>query len=435
MLRRAFMVTFLGAWLAACAETAAAPAPPSADGSTIDSFDSSTLGWDGDATFDASVMANEPGRDGADRDRSILATSDGPDNEAADAFAPTGDATAADGIAPDAPATPGPNVTFSPFTNVYVFGDHDGGSQRSFDVTVNFPPMPLTYRTITLRVGLQCPNAAVHSCDYVDQRGFVGVVQKNGNVETVYEIQRFITPYGSPVNFTADVTSLRPLLSGPVVLRLWVDTWAHPGSNMGEGWRVYVTFDFVGGVPARWPIAVLPLWGETIFDFGDPAKPQPYIAAREVTVPREASGVELRSFITGHGQGNSENCGEFCPKNHTFTIGGRPFTRSVWRTDCASTASRGQTSGAYVYPRAGWCPGATVLPWVEDVTAAAPAGQPAQVSYSVEPYTNTCQPGVCTLMSCAFFGTPYFNGSCIYDQQFHAVPYYVLSSLLVAYGN
>jgi len=375
-------------------------------------------------------MPSEPGLDAADQ-YSSLAT----DGEARDALSQKGDATVADGIAPDASATPGPNVTFNPFTGVYVFGDHEGGSQRSFDVTVDFPPMPLTYQTITLKVGLRCPNAAVHSCDYVDQRGFVGVVQKSGNVETVYEIQRFITPYGSPANFAADVTSLRPLLSGPVVLRLWVDTWAHPGSNIGDGWRADVTFDFAGGVPARWPIAVLPLWGETIFDYGDPAKPQPYIAPREVTVPPEAKGVELRSFITGHGQGNSENCGEFCPKSHAFTVGGRTFTRSVWRTDCASTASRNQTSNAYVYPRAGWCPGATVLPWVEDVTAAALAGQSTQVSYGVEPYTNTCQPSVCTLMSCAFFGTPYFNGSCIYDQQFHAVPYYVLSSMLVAYGN
>ena len=38
-------------------------------------------------------------------------------------------------------------------------------------------------------------------------------------------------------------------------------------------------------------------------------------------------------------------------------------------------------------------------------------------------------------MSCAFYGTNIFNGSCLYDQQFHAVPYYVVSSLLVVYGT
>jgi hypothetical protein len=361
--------------------------------------------------------------------------------EADDASRP-GDAPAFDGeggaeaaIAPDASGGPGPSVTLNPFADVYVFGDHTGKSQRSFDVTVDFPVMPLTYRTITLTIALRCPTAVKRSCDYVDQRGFVGVVRKVGDVETVYEIQRFITPYGSPATFTTDVTSIRPLLSGTVALRLWVDTWAHPGSNMGEGWRADVSFELTGGVPTRLPVAVLPLWGETIFDYGDPGKPQPYIPARQVTVPSEARAVEIRSFITGHGQGNSENCGEFCPKTHTFTIGGQPFTRRVWRTDCASTASRNQTSGAYVYPRAGWCPGATVLPWVADVTAAAPAGQATQISYSVQPYTNTCQPSTCMLMSCAFYGTNFFNGSCVYDQQFHAVPYYVISSLLVVYGN
>jgi hypothetical protein len=153
------------------------------------------------------------------------------------------------------------------------------------------------------------------------------------------------------------------------------------------------------------------------------------------TIPAEAKGVELRSFITGHGQGNLENCGEFCAKMHSFTVGGRTFLHSVWRTDCRTTTSLNQTSTAYVYDRAGWCPGATVVPWVQDITAAAPAGQAGQVSYDVQAWTNTCQPGICTLMSCAFYGTPYFNGSCVYDQQFHAVPYYVLSSMLVVYGN
>lgn len=384
-------------------------------------------------SFDVSVHPGEPDATGDGPSRP--ATQDLADTGSTDTHLSAADAGSADVVARDASAAPGLNVMFKPFTDVYVFGDHDGGSQRSFDVTVDFPVMPLTYRTITLSIALRCPTAVARSCDFVDQRGFVGVVQKTDNVETVYEIQRFITPYGSPASFTADVTSLRPLLSGPVVLRLWVDTWAHPGSNIGDGWRVDVSFDFAGGVPARWPIAVLPLWGETIFDYGDPAKPQPYIPARSVTVPADAKGVEIRTFVTGHGQGNSENCGEFCQKSHTFTIGSRPFTRSVWRSDCMTTGSPNQTSGAYVYPRAGWCPGATVLPWVADVTAAAPAGQTTQVSYNVQAYTNTCQPGVCTLMSCAFFGTAYFNGSCIYDQQFHAVPYYVLSSLLVVYGN
>jgi hypothetical protein len=424
MIRRAAVVVLFFASLAGCSKRADAPPLVDSGGSAGGLSDSSTSGSNGDASLDASVT---PARDAADQDQSSLPVDDGA------AVPGTGDATLPNG--PDASPTPGQNVTLNPFTDVYVFGDHDGGSQQSFDVVVDFPPMPLTYQSITLKIALRCPSAAVHSCDYVDQRGFVGVVQKTGNTETVYEIQRFITPYGSPASFSSDVTSVRPLLSGPVALRLWVDTWAHPGSDMGSGWRVDVSFDFAGGVPARWPIAVLPLWGQTIFDYGDPAQPQPYVAAREVNIPPEARGVEIRSFITGHGQGNSENCGEFCPKSHTFTIGGHPFTRSVWRTDCPSTASPNQTSGAYVYPRAGWCPGATVLPWVQDVTSAAPAGAKAQVSYGVQQYTNTCQPAVCTLSSCAFYGTPYFNGSCIYDQQFHAVPYYVLSSVLVVYGN
>jgi len=417
---RAFLA-ILGATAIGCTTAAGLPSAigDSGGGPSVGTADSSAP-QDRMAPFDMAVGAADTGSEAAGQDMSVEALPEVRDT---------------DGAAPDASTGPGPSVTLSPFTDVYVFGDHQGPSQKSFDVTIDFPPMPLTYRTITLKIALRCPTTAARSCDYVDQRGFVGVVRKVGDVETVYEVQRFITPYGSPAIFTADLTSIRPLLSGPVALRLWIDTWAHAGADMGEGWRVDVSFEFTGGVPARLPIAVLPVWGEKIFDYGDPAKPQPYIPAQQVTIPAEAQAVEIRSFITGHGQGNSENCGEFCPKNHRFTIGGRPFTRAIWRADCGSTASPNQTSGAYVFPRAGWCPGATVLPWVEDVTAAAPAGQITQVSYSVQPYTNTCQPSDCTLMSCAFFGTTFFNGSCVYDQQLHAVPYYVVSSLLVVYGK
>src|SRR6185436_15394498 len=146
------------------------------------------------------------------------------------ALADTGPSADAAGLR-DAAVGPGPNVTLNPFTDTYVYGNHDGGSMRSFDTMVTFPPMPSTYRTINLKIVLRCPTAAPRSCNYVDQRGFVGVVQKTANGENVYELQRFITSYGAPSTFTSDVTSLRPMLSGPVQLRLWVDTWAHAGSN------------------------------------------------------------------------------------------------------------------------------------------------------------------------------------------------------------
>ena len=61
-----------------------------------------------------------------------------------------------------------------------------------------------------------------------------------------------------------------------------------------------------------------------------------------------ASSYALRTFVTGHGQGNADNCAEFCGKTHTLTAGKTPHAKMIWRTDCATTAapeaSKGPTS-------------------------------------------------------------------------------------------
>ncbi|HLT37627.1 MAG TPA: peptide-N-glycosidase F-related protein, partial [Enhygromyxa sp.] len=144
--------------------------------------------------------------------------------------------------------------------------------------------------------------------------------------------------------------------------------------------------------------------------------------------PAEADAVSLRSIITGHGQGNLHNCAEFCPRNHGFLVVEQPFVREIWRDDCDQTPIEGQ-QGTWQYPRAGWCPGAEVIPWLEDVSAAAPAGQSVTVSYDVETYENSCRPDAPVCTGCAL-GT-----GCEYDGGNHTPPIYDLSAMLIAYRN
>jgi hypothetical protein len=324
------------------------------------------------------------------------------------------------------PAGAGPDTTVMAFsgTPVYFVGSMD--NKRTVDAQVQFPAAGLLYKSVTLKLNLRCPAAG---CDFWDRRAFLGLVRKDGDKETVTEILRFMTPYRVAASWTADVTALRPMLSGTVTLRVFIDTWVGPGNAQGAGWLVDASFEMVGGMPDRVPIAVIPLWDETKFDYGDPAKPVgAAVVSRSVNLPAGAGAVELRSFITGHGQGNLDNCAEFCPRTHAFSVNGNRLERMVWRNDCATTAIPNQ-GGNWKPPRAGWCPGAAVLPWVASVGAMVQSDKPLVVSYEVQPYVNSCRPDSPMCAGCAF-GTP-----CAYDNGNHTAPFFVLSAALIVYGR
>jgi hypothetical protein len=302
-------------------------------------------------------------------------------------------------------------------THVYFAGGMD--NRRIQDVTAAFPAMPETFERITLKFALRCPPAG--GCDHWDRRGSLGIVRKVDGADAVTEVLRFMTPYRAPAAWTVDVTALRPLLSGEVTVRVFIDTWVGPGHVQGAGWLVDAAFEMKGGTPARIPIAVIPLWDEMRFDYGDPAKPvAAAVPPRQPAIPADATAVELRAIITGHGQGNLQNCAEFCRRTHTFRIGETSVDRLLWRDDCATTGAPGQF-GNTRSPRAGWCPGADVLPWVADVSAAARPG--VTVSYAVDPYENTCRPDA-PVCGC---------GSCPYNNNGHTAPYYWMSAALIVY--
>lgn len=316
----------------------------------------------------------------------------------------------------DAPAViAGADTTVTGFSGEHVyFGDPN---RRTVDAAVTFPAPGLRYSAVTLHLGLRCPTGG---CDWWDRLGRLSLVvpAAGATPERELELARFITPYRVGGEFTVDVTDLQRLLEGPQTLRVFIDTWVGPGHANGAGWLVDARFDFVGGLPTPDPIAVVPLWSPQRVVYGDPL--HPIDVAATVDVPAGAT-VRVRSLVTGHGQGNADNCAEFCARDHQVAIGDVVDTQRIWRADCATTAVPGQ-QGTWQYPRAGWCPGAMVTPWITD---AAPAPGALTVRYDVAAYENTCRPDAPTCAGCTL-GT-----GCAYDGGAHTEPGWEQSALLI----
>jgi hypothetical protein len=319
-----------------------------------------------------------------------------------------------DGAGPDAPIAE--DTTVVGFDDEYVHFTVE--NRRVVDKAVTFPAPGQSWKKVTLHLGLACPPEG--GCDWWDRLGRLSLVEGEGEAARELELARFVTPYRVGGEFTVDVTDLQRLLEGDKTLRVFIDTWVGPGHSNGAGWLVDASFEFEGGVASPEPFAVVPLWAPAGVVYGDPARPT--VQSMAVDVPTGATGARVRALVTGHGQGNADNCAEFCPKEHTLSVGGESVDRMLWRDDCPTTAVPNQ-QGTWMYPRAGWCPGAMVEPWIADV--AAPTTGQVEVAWDVEAFENTCRPDATTCSGCTL-GT-----GCDYDGGAHTEPRWELSGVLV----
>lgn len=350
------------------------------------------------AACGGSTAANTGGAGGSDADAGVDAGSDDP--------------------------VAGQDATVTPFdkTPIYFTGSDN---QRTVDAPASFPADGV-YSKITLHLSLACPSGG---CDPWDRFGTLGLVTakaQDGGADEVIEIMRFITPYHVGASWDLDVTDLRPLLRGDVTLRAFIDTWVGPGSQYGDGWLLSASFEMTGGIPEKIPDQILPVWSPRNVVYGDPMQPIEGAAPPQTINLPAASAYAIRSFVTGHGQGNANNCAEFCARTHTLTAGATPYAQKIWRNDCNTTAAPNQ-QGTWKYARAGWCPGADVKPWTIDVTADLTGKQEATFAYDVESYVNTCSPTATVCSGCTL-GT-----GCDYDGSAHTEPFYALSTLLITY--
>ena len=305
----------------------------------------------------------------------------------------------------------------------------DQVTHKSAEVTkgpyaVTLPPAAL-YKSITLHVAITCPPGG---CDPYDRIASIRLLDGADPMTAKrLEIGRFITPFGIRGAWDIDVTDLLPVLTGARSFESYLETYSN-------GWVVTATLIYVGGVPSPEPVSVTALpWNR--LPIGDPTKKVDDSLPPFVSRPgADATTTRLRVLVSGHGQGNSDNCAEFCDLLHTVVVDGKAVEiRSIWRDDCADNPVKNQP-GTWQASREGWCPGDAVKPWVVDL---GPRAAPFTVSYGVpgyddgqmgvSPYENTCSPASCVPSTCAF-GNP-----CAYDGGAHTEPNFFISALLIGY--
>lgn len=294
-------------------------------------------------------------------------------------------------------------------------GNGMGLATRTVIDTFLLPEDISMYSDLKLRVTLNCPTGG---CDPWDRFANI-LVFKNGEW---FEIARYITPYGKACGWLTDVSDYRSMLHDTVILKSFIDTWTNPG------WLVKLDFEFTAGIPLYEDIQVENLWHNENLVYGDTNNPS-ILPVINKTINLNEVGVKFKMVNTGHGQGNSDNAAEFSQKVHTLFVDGvQTNTHLLWRSDCATNPCSPQ-AGTWQHNRAGWCPGADVLPVYFDLTSLVSPGQNINLEYRLQNYVNACSPAnpACvTGLTCA---------DCNYNYNGHTEPHYKLSGQLITYKS
>jgi len=296
-----------------------------------------------------------------------------------------------------------------------------------------FPSNPEVYSEVLLFITIACPDSP-GDCDPWDRLGHLSIIHEDPpGTDTYYEIARFITPYditGPPhmpqtCTWVLDVTDYKFLLTGTVTLSLYIESWI--GGD--EGWLMTTDFAFVHGVTELQPYMVVNLWHDNWMEYGNPNDPiEDYLQPVWVDIPADAAAAKVRAVVTGHGQGNTFNCAEFCARQHTVVVGGEDTMHILWRNDCALNECSPQY-GTWQYGRAGWCPGDKVDPWDNEITHLLTPGEPLLFDYNVQDYFNECGP----------HNPDCIDGEtcpdCDYNYTGHTIPIYSMSTQLILYRS
>jgi len=245
----------------------------------------------------------------------------------------------------------------------------DAGTMAGFD-------------TLEIEVVMECPNrelAEIGNCgawDYIANMWLY-----DGETDTYLEMARFITTYHRESHWVVDASHALAWLQegGERSVRYsWAPSWNTQPTiitvnlvlrNQGRGVR---------------PTQAIPLFTGGAFNSAYNDR-EPVV----VDVPAGAAKVELRAILTGHGMDATNNCAEFCRHSHHFSVGEtlfeRRFNEAGTSRGCQEAIPEGvvpNQAGTWWFGRGGWCPGQEVHPWIEDLTAVAPAGAPVTISYA-----------------------------------------------------
>jgi len=236
------------------------------------------------------------------------------------------------------------------------------------------------YDTVELDITMECPSEDGEEFGNCGAWDYLAHMYIDDGADGWLEMGRFITTYHRESRWVVDASHAIPWMeqaTDRTFRYVWQPSWASQDailtiklrlSNQDRGMR---------------PVSTLPMFKGGNFNSS-------YNDRDPVTqaVPANTKKVEFIALTTGHGMDNG-NCAEFCAHEHEFTIDGQvhlqsfPFVNSD--TGCQDQISTMGTvpnqGGTWWLGRAGWCPGAKVIPWSVDVTESANVGGDLTASY------------------------------------------------------
>jgi len=258
------------------------------------------------------------------------------------------------------------------------------------------------YEQILLNIDLTCPNGG---CGPWDVLADLYAITDQGS----FELARYITPYGIACGgWVVDITDFKSVLGGEVEFQSNIFVFT------AEGWLLDMSIDLIDNNAQDTYTDLSKLWEIGYQVYGDPAISYD-LPDIPVTVQNNTTTSHVRMTITGHGQGNTNNAAEFYNVTHQFQIDGNTVdNHNLWKADCASNSCDNQ-AGTWLFPRAGWCPGQEVTPYIINTTSSLSPGSTAQMDYVLQDYTNLLNTG--------------------YNNSSHTEPYYKIFSYFVESSN
>ncbi len=236
------------------------------------------------------------------------------------------------------------------------------------------------YEQILLNIDLTCPSGG---CGDWDVLADLVLVTESGS----YEIGRYITPFGIACGgWVIDVTDFKSVLSGDISFTSSVLVFTQ------TGWLVDMSLDLFDTSDNDSFSAIETLWERSNHVYGDP-NIEDDLPALAVDVRDNTTSSHVRLHVTGHGQGNTSNAAEFFEVTNTLEANGQAIdSHHLWNDDCPDNPCANQ-EGTWLFPRAGWCPGEQVDPYLVNTTTVADAGSTVVLDYELQDYTNLLNTG------------------------------------------